>query len=90
MRLTNCEVSVVAKISVINAGGITVHLTAFSQAIENFLGIRVATLSTDQVAEHLLDAQNITIVYDGQDVITQIKNNDNEMRRVHHKLYCVS
>lgn len=72
MRLADCKVLVVAKINIIDAVGSTVNLTVFTQAIENFVGVEVGGLSTDQIAEQLLEAQNIKISYN-QGVVTQIE-----------------
>ena len=72
MRLADCKDLVVAKISIIDAVGSTVDLTVFTQTIENFVGVEVGGLSTDEIAEQLLEAKNIKISYN-QGVVTQIE-----------------
>jgi DNA-directed RNA polymerase subunit RPC12/RpoP len=74
MRFMDCKVIVVAKINVIDPLGSTVSLTIFTEIIENFLGVEVGGLSTDQVAEQLLDARNIKISYNNQGVVTHIEH----------------
>ncbi len=72
MRLADCKDLVVAKISIIDAVGSTVDLTVFTQTIENFVGVEVGGLSTDEIAEQLFEAKNIKISYN-QGVVTQIE-----------------
>ena len=71
MRLQDCKVNVVAKVTIlVNDSPQT--LTMFSEVIEKFFGEGTPALTSDDIEEKLLLAGNIEISFNNRNVVTLI------------------
>ena len=72
MRLQDCKVNVIAKVTILVKDSAQT-LTIFSEVIEKFFGEGTNALTSDEIEEKLLLAENIEISFNNENVVTLIE-----------------